>query len=156
MDKYLLNIIKKYYNILSYVGSINPKEYNRLIILIFLQEFTSSGIELSKQDYEDINELLQKLDNCSSLITNIPKVFPKNKGNSDYGKIVIVNQDNKILLTENSNTNVAIDSEYSKFSDFNYKDNTNFDVYLVGYDESENSNIKINASDLGTYWVEDD
>lgn len=157
MDKNLLEGINKLINTLSKLGYIKDNEINKLLILSFLHDMLTSRLvyELTVDDYKKINAVITCLESNSCTINNIPYIIYDVEEGVQPSDAIITIVNNVVKTIKDNQTMVPQQGGTKKFTEFAYKPNFDYDAYVVGYDDSESTEIRVPAQNLGVYWMED-
>lgn len=150
MDEYLYNIIKRYFTTLASIGKINKEEKNSLFVLTtILNIYNTFHVLVSKEDTLKFNKYIHCLVNKKTCLFN--KLLPELTYTTVSNSLVTI-IDNDVITTQSGDVLVSQTDSTQNFTDFEIRTDFQTDNYVVGYDESSETEIKYNVSDLGVFW----
>lgn len=159
MEQFIFNAIDKYFRTITATGSFNKNEKLRLFMTVSLYKiyiafclFRDPDTQekfINKEVVEKFNKVLDCLcsNNClfSKDVPYFTTVVP-----SEDSLVTFINED--IISTFSGNTMVAFNRNTQNFKDFIIPTEIQADNYVVGYDNSSNTELAINVNDLGVFW----
>lgn len=150
MDRYLYNALNKYFKTLSYAGTINKDDkYTLFIVSTVYNIYKLFSKIITKEDSEKINAYINCLVKDKCLFERSVPCLSYNVGVDD-SLITIIDSD--VINTTNGNTVVSTQRVTQNFTDFSVRTDIQPDQYLVGYDQSDNTEVAINIQDVGIFW----
>ena len=157
MDKSIIEGINKLFNTISRLGYIDDSEINKLLVLSFIHDMLSGNLvyELTTDDYIEINNVIACIESNSCTIKDIPYIIYNVEEGEEPTDAIITTVNNIVKTIKENQTMVPQQGGTKKFTEFAYKPSFDYDAYIVGYDDSENTEIRVPAQNLGVYWMED-
>lgn len=152
MDRYLYNALNKYFKTLSYTGTINKGDkYSLFAISSIYNIYKLFSRLITKEDSERINAYIRCLVKNNCLFEGD---VPCLSYNVEIDDSLITIKDGEVMTTIHGITIVSTQRVTQKFTDFSVREEVESDQYLVGYDQSDNTEVAINVKDIGIFWEE--
>lgn len=149
MEEYLYNAINTYFKTLAATGAIKKSDKHKLFIFSTIYSIYNlfSGV-ITKAEAEKINNYIRCLADKSCLFAQTIPAYSSVAVSDSLITIV----DDDIITTTEGNTVVSTARQTQDFTDFSVRTDIQPDQYLVGYDESDNTEVAINVQDIGIFW----
>lgn len=157
MDKIFKDSIAKYFRTLGRFGKIKDSDAKKLFIALMIHVIYLSLRENVRMTSSEV----LAFENAILCFMGNSCLFPRRVTASLLDEFVDVDSlitfvDETIATIDGAST-VSFERRIKRLDEFEHRDNIENDQYLVGYDEGDQTEIRINVSDLDStlYWEYD-